>query len=758
MVRIVLSVLALAIVCQPLTAHAQGAGEVQMVARLLVTSGVGGAHADPVCDEGTSLEPTSFASYVARLAAERERDALGATLTLDAGGLLAPHGVARFAADNEPSALGDLVRELQYDALAFGEAELGTPRASMIAAARALRRRGIPMLASNLYCDADAQELCDVLVDASDGVPTFDVDGRSVAVLSFMAPEALRRVAPENSAGLRLSPLAAGMQSAVDAARERGADVVVAIVDDGWGAEALARLLPWIQTLEGASKPDVVLSAGGGSELLFARPATFQPAIVAPPPGRAIDVHIRRNSISQTYDVLAQAFDPAPEPAPPVVSYIERIGSRYCEAWGHALPGGTLEEEMDVDGLLELTADIMRGATGAEVAFLNRSVADARWRPAHPGELTASDVYIGLQYDEPLVMATVDARWLDSIKNVDLTQLLTPGFEIVAKKVKIHGRPIEVRGTYQVVTLRYLAEGGDELLPPGPDWQPVPGGSLRSVVLAYLEEPSEGDPRQSLPTPLDDIEWTLSFNADATFGGSTVRNPGAYGDSQFGRSDTASFGVASAFSIDGISSAIGWENDFVLNFRLTDAGDGFDEGADLLSYRTNFRYRGFRHANDSIYVPEPFIESYVESELTEANGRDFHHLLLRPTAGLRFSLTNKLSLRASAGFEVESLDPDADILPGVGAVLQLSRWRLMASGQKMVDLAITADWFFSDPGGIARHTLRGNFDLLFTMTGHLGLALVMNLYGVQEDGGDFSTATDVTAALRVQWLHRRLRP
>ena len=55
--------------------------------------------------------------------------------------------------------------------------------------------------------------------------------------------------------------------------------------------------------------------ADGGGELLFARPADFRPAIAAAPPSGSADLHVRRNEVSGTYDVLVQPFAAAEQPA-----------------------------------------------------------------------------------------------------------------------------------------------------------------------------------------------------------------------------------------------------------------------------------------------------------------------------------------------------------------------------------------------------------------------------------------------------------
>ena len=54
------------------------------------------------------------------------------------------------------------------------------------------------------------------------------------------------------------------------------------------------------------------------------------------------------------------------------------------------------------------------------VAFLNVGAVDSSFHPSSATQLTASDLYIAIEYDEPIVVADVPGSWLDEA----LTQAL----------------------------------------------------------------------------------------------------------------------------------------------------------------------------------------------------------------------------------------------------------------------------------------------------------------------------------------------
>lgn len=745
-------------------ARGGGGPQLRTVLHLFATGGVAGELATPSCGSASAFEAAAIAR---RAVWRRDRSS---SLLVDTGGLLARHGVARFASRRQPEALAGLVRSLGYRALALGEADLGDPRELLLARARALRRHGVPYLATNLRCSDESAEVCEVLVTGAAGVPLIRAGDERVALLSYLDPGVGRRVGPDRMRGLRLEPLGGAIRNGVRAARTAGATLVVAIVDHhGSGAVGAARILNVVAQLADADKPDVVLAASAGTELLFARPVDFRPAFVAAPTRNAVDAWIRHNG--ESLDILARpSADGATAPA--FAAFMASVGPAYCQELGHALVGGRVDPEVGELGpraLGELLAGVMRERTGADVAVLNVGAIDERWPGVREGTLTASDVNIAVQYDEPLMRATVPALWLRDFARKhasDDEALIRLGLSIAnpfapTEKIKVNGRLLDMEANYDVVTIRYLAEGGDEgAVPSGAQWEQLDGLTLRAVLLDYLQEERAEDPRRALVDPAEALEWTLRVNSDLSFSGSAVRDPGGYAEGPLQNANQTQLGMNASVALNALSRQAAWENLLTATYTLaaTTETNGFDEGADQLVYRTTGNYRGFRARRDELYVPDLVAEGLLRTEFTKADDRDSHFLNMRFTGGLQWRLHLKVKLKLLGGFEVLEATSDADrsFQPGVGGQLIIDPWLLMRSGLRKLTLTLSADYFLSGIGDLNRHLLQGLFDLQLNLNRFLALSFNVTLYGLQEGDGNFSFATQTNVALRVAWTGRHV--
>lgn len=765
----------------PVSSQAQ---RVETIARVLASSDVDGRFAHPVCHRGEALRATDAAAFtyaLTRVAADPDRP-----MVLDTGGLFTRHGVVRYAAGAHPERLAQMVDELGYRALAFGLAELDAPRADILAVASALRERGIPMIASNVRCGAEASELCDVIVDAADEPSIHEVAERRMAVLAVVRADARAWMAPERARGIAIEPPAETLRRLTRASREAGAEIVVAVVDSGveGGPIALAASLP------ADARPDLLL-VSGGSELLFARPRSVHPVVIGAPENDAVEVLIRESDALRTgYEMLAQPLgNRGITVGEPVLEFIEDIGDDYCEAWGRPLDGGHLDRSIDDEGMLGLAAGVIRHVSRVDVAILNPEILEHSWRPARPGAITASDVYVALEYDEPLVVAEVDAAWLSELARRAAAQgLVTPGLTWSgdgSSDVKVEGHSLEPRATYHVVTTRFLAEGaGGNRLPalPGRNRWQLSEHTVRSAMLAFLEADREDDPRDALPNPNDEVQWIFRAHADLTFSGSSISNPRrrcdastdpqlcvdgfvvseegavipAYGTSLLNREDTVNFGVAVEVAADAAAPDWTWQNSLSLLYRTSwiDTTPEFAEAADQIRGRSTLAWRGLRRSNAQWYVPDPMVDLFIESELSEPADRQWHWFLVRPTAGLRLQLLDRLQLQLLGGFEVQPFSPEAEVEAGIGATLTLSPWDFLRFEDRYARVSFTFDYFLADVGDDNRSQLRGQLDASFDLAGPLALVMSVRLFVQDEVGQDLGIAIDATAGLRLGYLGR----
>lgn len=758
---------------------------IRTIARVLATSEVEGRFAQPVCYRDDLLRPSEHADFtyaLIRSAAREDRP-----MVLDTGNLLTPHGVTRFAAEESPGALAEMVVTLGYRALAVGLNDLGAPREPMMRVWQALRERGVPMIASNLRCTEAYADLCEVLVDASDGPSMHTVNGRKVAVLSVLRPEVLELITPERARGIAIEDPKATLERLTRVALEQEAEIVIAIVD----AQIEDGALELATQLAEDARPHLLMLSGGG-DLLFARPRTIRPVLVGAPEGDAVEVMIRESDeVHEGFEFLAQPLEGRGiTSARPVLEWIEGLAEAYCEAWGRPLAGARLREPMSLAGMLELSARVMRQAAGADVAILNRRALDTRWRAGHDGSLTASDVFVALEYDEPLQVAEVDQAWLTELaRRTEGGELVAPGLRRAEGGIQVGGHPTEARARYTVATIRFLAAGGDDALPPlphGESWRNVGDATLRSVVLRYLERERAIDPRDALPRPDSTLEWLFRASADLTFSGSAIENPrrrcdedtppdrcddgfevsadggrtNAYDTSLLTRSDTLTFGFAIDLSADAAAPDWTWQNNASANYRtawIQSAGT-YAEGADQIRARSTLSWRGLRGGRTLWYAPDPTVDVFVESEFTEPSHRDWHWLLVRPTAGVRFQIVDRLQLQLVGGIQLQPFDPEMHVEPGVGGTLTLAPWDFLSLEGRFARVAFSFDYFLADLGAANRSQLRAQIDASFDLVGPLALSLSLRCFVQGEVGQDVGAAIDATAGVRVGHFGRATGP
>lgn len=746
-----------------------GSRDVHEVARVLASAGIAGRFGEPICEGTHFMDAHAGAQFAGPLL---QRASLSdAPLVVDTGGLLAPHGVARFAARDLPDAVVRLAQSLGYDALALGEDDLSAPRARTLDVARRLLGAHLPYIATNLHCDEGGEALCEAVIDEGDEPWIIDAGSERAAVLSLLGPDVLQRIAPDRAAGLAISEIDVALVSAVRNARARGATLVIAIIDSTSAeAFAMAREMP------ADARPDLVLLAHEGADMLFARPASVRPALAAPPPGGGVEVRVGRSAAMRDgFEMLAVPLDHAPEPAAPVQAFVNEVGQPYCTAYGRALAGGHLARTLNVEEVTELAAEVVREFASADVAFLNLGAVDASFHPSSATQLTASDLYIAIEYDEPIVVADVPGSWLDeALTQAHEHDVVAPGLTREGDALRVRGRAPVDDVTYRVATIRFLAQNGDGALPAlpnGASWhtlEHVEEGqvryhSLRDVVMQALEPADPRDPRDARAQPNDALEWVLRGSLDGDFSGSSVSNEAAYDAAALAIDTTIAMGIDAAVHLDATAPNYTWETTLGASYRTQwapstapDTAGEFIEANDRIQLRTMASYRGFRATPSDVWVPDAYLEAFVESEFTRPDARDWHWLLMRPTLGARFPLTTEFEVKLQLGLQAQPLAPGAEAEAGAGASVLLRPWTMLEADDRSLTLEGNADFFCVDLFDQNRWQLRSQLDLALDLMGPLQLTFGATLYAQQEGDQATALAFSATAGFRVGAVTRAI--
>ncbi|HEY2031863.1 MAG TPA: hypothetical protein VGH20_21880 [Myxococcales bacterium] len=716
-------------------------------ARLVVTSGVNGDLGRPAC-AGGALLPSSFGALSEAVRESR-------AVAVDTGGLLSFSGIARFAAARDPDALAKLSEGSGYRALFVGIADLAMPRTDAVQVWRKLRAHSVLPIASNLRCDESAKEVCEAVAQSA------VIDG--IALVAVLPMDALSRVGREEARGLSLDDPALAIARATRDARSRGIRLVVASIDDRPASAAAGKTLELAASLPADGRPDLLLSARAGAQVLFARPPGVKPALAAAPPGGAIEILVRpaevtdlqpakpgsdaeraksesdaqRATSENDADLFVRPLVPALAPSDASQRFLAEVGPSFCAAFARPLRHGHLQNPFDGEALLRLAAAASRAAVQAEVAIVNRAAVDPRFRPANPSEIAASDVYAALPYDEPIEVAEVSGEWLSA-------RAKDPNLLVVGAEAKtVNGRPLEPSATYRVATIRFLAEGGDAALPEGPRWTEVRNVTLRSSLLAAL------DRQGPIPDPARAVEWTLRPDLDARFSSSTISNPGLYSAAPLQRTSTVTGGFEANGRLTADSPSWLWENAAVWRYTATKTSAPTSvTHDDLESLRSTLTRRTVFKAT----LPQPYTEGYVETEAASVDGAGSRRWRGRGSLGLREAPHPKLVLKLAFAIERQVGDGAPRTLFGANAQLALVPWELYKAGSRKVQADAMIDAFIG--GETTQTTIRAHAGLTLDLIGPLSLVLAADLYAERDGGGPFGAALDTSAGLKLRTVER----
>lgn len=696
--------------------------------------------------------PSGLVELAAELAAEPQ------ALALDTGDLLGASAVSRRAVEEDAPALARALRSTGLRAMALGYRDLAMPRETLITAARALGAQGLPLVLSNLRCAPPAAALCAQVVDTDDPPLLLDTPAGPVAFVALLAPAARVRVARDRGADIELLEPADTLRRMAPRARAAGAVAVVASYDaaERSGLDAALGLVTALASSETMVEHDLLLVnrlrdgvnavlTSQGIPMVATRP---RHAILIPPHGGGRD-RVRPARLAEA-------------PAE-VVRYAAALSRRLCQALHRPLPGGQLEAPLGRDQFAGLLLDVMREAARAEVAILNHNAirAPGGLFPLHD-RIDELAVTAALPFDDQLRVGRLPGALLGALaRSPQAARLYLRGINIADGRVLVNGRPLDEQASYRVVTTGFLAQGGDGVLSGAPP--PVMASLVpfdrrgrrgpRELLLDWLTEPHLGDITTLPLDPGRHPRWTLRWSLDAAYSSTSLSNPASYTDAQLSRAASTALRGDLELRADADHPGFRFDNSLRLRYgvtrtRTTTADSGFTESADLIVQRSTLTQR-VRPRRPRPYDPQPYFEGYTESEFTRPMERAYHHLEVRASAGLRFTLWGRFQVQGGGGLDWELLAPGSLPMPVVVAGWSLPPTRVFSIRGRPAEAQTTLDVAWRDPGHSSDLLVRFNAKLSLPLWGTLAVVLGYDLFVREVSGMPRGVASDVTIGLRV---------
>lgn len=654
------------------------------------------------------------------------------TLRFDSGDLLGSSAIGRFAVERDPGALALAVSELGLSARAIGHRDFASSRSRLIAFTEALAKKGLGTTLTNLSCGPEAAQLCEAVVNGQEAPLLIDSPHGKVAFIAALAPQQLLNISRELSVGVKLEPPALALNDATRRARALGAARVIAVYDPAIGDE-LTDTLALVRALDPKALPDVLIVDAQLEPLRSALVGASNLPLVVARPGEALVIELRPDGTLHT-----QTTEPGTTAAP-ITSYARRLNQSLCTSYQEPFRRGELAQPLGRDEAAALVLDVMREHAHAEVAVLNGHAISplAPWPLEAP--LTHLALFQALPFDNRMRVATVTgaalAEFLDS---PDAKSAFIRG----AKKSdtwKVNGRALEPLQAYRVVTIDFVAERFGTMFEGA---EPLGTLTVREALSDWLSIDKRGPLLAQPVDPAERTRWWFSYRLQLDLTAVRVTNPNqsVFQDTQLLRGQSLSLvGETEARAI-GDNPLYSLEQQARLRYGVVDttALDGSTTGAinnvDLLTFRSLAFARKVFGA-PAWYVPRPYVDAFVESELTRPATRRYHHLQLLPTAGLRFELFPQFGLYVGGGATWEVFAQSEDLNPRVppaAAVLvagwQLRPTRIVKLGQRWLEAETNLDFWIRDPGGPAQSQARLRARLVVPLFSVLSLTATYDLF------------------------------
>jgi hypothetical protein len=654
-------------------------------------------------------------------------------LIVDAGHFLGASFLASEALRQNPALLADLVTHFGIRAMALEHRDLVVDRPLLIAFAKALAPSGVPLVLTNLACDPEAKELCDVILDARATGVTFDTPAGIVAFLAIMDPSIFAEIPDSARAGLRLEDPVQALAKAVREARAAGAKHVVVAYEPNPAAN-LESTFTFLQAIDDDDAPDLVLVDRLAEHIASLERPHSSLRVVATRPGGLVRVEGERVRIPAPREEDADRF---------ARTWSKDFDLRLCQTLGAPLEGGVLPSPFGRREFREFAADVLRRDLGADIAIVSRETYGSGVAWPLEDQLTLLDVHAALPFDDEVGTVTLDGATVRRLfEGVTSVGFVTRGFD--RAKGTVNGRALVDTQRYRIATTRLYF---DHAAAKTPAFREGARGfdrrSLRDLVLDELGTPSSDDPRSRMGKPEESASWAFRGTLRSAFSTTQVTNGdrAKLTDGPLVRSDALALTVDLEARIDADHPRWQFLNGPRLRYGFAGVGGPLTKNRDVIDNRSVFILKQSGGAVTPVGVPNLFAEVFVETETAPPPTRAYHHLLLRPVAGLRFELSSTTALQVGVGADWEALatreqlaaSGSLPLMPAAVATITARPTPLFtigprtATGEASIDLARRNpfDMDETEPKGVE---LRGRAKLTVPISSFLALTTTYDLY------------------------------
>jgi len=304
---------------------------------------------------------------------------------------------------------------------------------------------------------------------------------------------------------------------------------------------------------------------------------------------------------------------------------------------------------------------LMIKKTNTEIAIINKENFDTSLFPIKV--LTYDVIEKSISYNDKIVSFKMKGKLLKKFLKSYGNDLLFTNIEF-GKKIKINGHEIIDKKNYEIATTEFIANGGDNFFKDSffiknKKYYP----QIKTMFKKYLKKDKfkEKDSVFDANSEFEDFSkrflWEFYGNLGMYYIRNDVSNDAQYDKSKFDSVPSELLKLDSKISLKGSSNYHIIDNVFELNYyQSKEDNTEFKESNDLITYSFNYKSNYFRvNAGNKFFIPLPFFESKLNSELTKPDTEDKHYFELFLSGGISFlTLSNKfefkVGLRGSKDF------------------------------------------------------------------------------------------------------------
>ncbi len=754
-----------------------------------------GRFADVDCDRPPLHTFAHLVGAIRALRAELASAGRPPPLVLNGGDNIGPRAFARYLlAHGAPGGrkLAGWMRSAGFDLVALGNQDFYAVPERLRAYLEAGRQAGLVFSAANLDCAEAQTGLCPYVGAGEGRYRMIERAGLRIALFSLIHGELAESVDAAQLQGMTVADPFQRAAALAMRARRAGADLVIAvshldhsetsprralelarsvpeldlIVANAFAADAAKRGLDTIRFSDGASP---IVGCGLFGEHLCRTELRLERG---PEGWRVAELGNREIDVA------------AVEPAAAVQPEVLDVRDAFCRDWNKPVGDARLAEPMGPLDFLDYLLEIMRHSTRSELAFANRGLVDPRTVFPLEGELTRRDFFAALPHRNQVYTFAIDAAGLTALcQKIAQEKLKTGRVELRARgldcgdpangvPISVNGRPLESNTRYSAVTIGYLAKGmlgyldphqaAMEIYRPRDDQPPPVLGQLAREYLAGPAfsgpEPQPIDLKRNFPDLAHELRWIFDGGLNLNLADTRVTNGPGYEESQLTRKEFLALKAELRGSVVAASSLHALSLEAALKYARSNTEDqGWIESEDLTTVNALYKLNALRDSGSGWYVPAPYIEGKLETELTRPEddpatpdadeGRGYHHLELTGTLGARFPLLATLEAKIGFGVRKEMLDQAADATYGFDLGYKLARTVLFTLLGSPFQMESELSVFIGDIG--RDNTLKGTWNnrLYFALVGPIFFNVSHDLFIYRFSLRGYGIASDLTFGL-----------